>query len=285
MKDPLKHKRDSFRRTWSGVHEIRLLGCKARGRPFTTAGYFDDPNIAAEEIALAEETYEPFGVYWTPNPCDPAVLARSPNKLTKYLEPATSNGDILRRRFLMLDFDPVRPSGVSATDHEVRMATKKAELVRDYLAGVGWGKPFEMMTGNGYRLNYPIDQPNDDASKNLVEDILRILDMQFSNESVKIDQQMANAARIDKVPGTMARKGQNTKDRPHRLSQLTAWPRGNRKPVDIDKLKLLVRNSPSNGERPNSASPDSENELERRLNDAGIKFRKSTSQGMDKILP
>jgi hypothetical protein len=41
---------------------------------------------------------------------------------------------------------------------------------------------------------------------------------------VKIDQSVHNPARLCKVPGTWARKGDNTTDRPHRIAQFLEVP-------------------------------------------------------------
>jgi hypothetical protein len=74
----------------------------------------------------------------TLNEVNPALLARATNRVRKvYKEPTTSDTDILRRRWLPLDFDPVRPSGVSSTDEEKRVALLRAREVRDYLEASG----------------------------------------------------------------------------------------------------------------------------------------------------
>jgi hypothetical protein len=42
---------------------------------------------------------------------------------------------------------------------------------------------------------------------------------------VKIDQKVFNPGRLCKVPGTLARKGDDTEARPHRRAQLLEIPR------------------------------------------------------------
>ena len=102
------------------VVELRAF----RGRE-TVSGYYDDhAALACEARKLDERAY---AVYVTLNEVDPALLARASNRTRKvYREPTTSDGDILRRRWLPLDFDPARPSGVSATDAEKRAAKERA---------------------------------------------------------------------------------------------------------------------------------------------------------------
>jgi hypothetical protein len=58
------------------------------------------------------------GIYITLNPTNPALLARSANRLQNRVQVTTSDSDIFARRWLLLDFDPVRPSGISSMDKE-----------------------------------------------------------------------------------------------------------------------------------------------------------------------
>jgi hypothetical protein len=53
-----------------------------------------------------------------------------------------------------------------------------------------------------------------------VEHSLKVLAEKFNNDKVKIDETVFNPSRIIKVPGTMACKGGNLPDRPHRISKL-----------------------------------------------------------------
>ncbi len=53
---------------------------------------------------------------------------------------------------ILVDVDPKRPTGVSATDEESTAARNVAGAVRLYLLGIGWPEPLVAMTGNGYAL-------------------------------------------------------------------------------------------------------------------------------------
>ena len=55
--------------------------------------------------------------------------------------------------------------------------------------------------------------PNDEKSKALVEGALQELANKFNNGVVAVDTVVFNASRITKVPGTIARKGENTTER------------------------------------------------------------------------
>ena len=91
--------------------------------------------------------------------------------------------------------------------------------IADYLESEGWDEPIQMMSGNGYHLYYLLGKlPNDEKSKALVEGALQELANKFNNGVVAVDTVVFNASRITKVPGTIARKGENTTERPHRMA-------------------------------------------------------------------
>ena len=76
-----------------------------------------------------------------------------------------------------------------------------------------------MMSGNGYHLYYVLNEIlNDEVNKSLVEGALHELANKFNNSIVAVDTVVFNASRITKVPGTIARKGESTAERPHRMA-------------------------------------------------------------------
>lgn len=188
-----------------------------------TSGYFDDFEALAEQAAKLDG--RGFSVYATPNPVNPALLARAANRARPvYREPTTSDVDVARRRWLPVDFDPVRPSGVSATNPERQAALWRAREVRDYLERQGWSEPVVGDSGNGAHLLYRVELPNDRESLELVKSVLEALSFKFSDERVSVDTTTSNAARIWKLYGTTARKGDSIEERPHRRSRLLKVP-------------------------------------------------------------
>src|SRR5271155_92148 len=92
------------------------------------------------------------------------------------------------------------------------------QRVQTELSKAGWPEPVVADSGNGYHLLYRIDLPSDDGG--LVKRVLAALAAQFNTPEVKIDEKVFNPARIVKLYGTKARKGDHTDERPHRWSKI-----------------------------------------------------------------
>jgi replicative DNA helicase len=206
--------------------EVRSINCPERaGGSFvsTVAGWFNDPSTAAQAIDRVE-ALKPPAVYVTLNPVEPALLARSVNRLAHKAKSTTKDEDILRRRWLFVDIDARRPAGVSSTDGELAEALAVAESIRAAMITDGWPEPLQGMSGNGAYLLWRVDLPNDDQSTDLVKHCLMGMAYRFNTDGAEVDCSTFNAARICKVLGTVARKGDEligvdgVDDRPHRRS-------------------------------------------------------------------
>jgi len=202
--------------TPGGVIEIRVPNVGGKKR--TDAGYFDDLDAAV----AAANTYSGTApaVYVTLNPCNPALLARAKNRMEEFAGATTADPDIVRRRWLLIDCDPTRPSGISSTDVEQLSAVAMAYQIQNYLATLGFPAGIIASSGNGGHLLYRIDLPNDAEALALIKRCLDALAARFNTPAVKIDTGVGNAARVTKLYGTLVCKGDNTSERPHRVSRL-----------------------------------------------------------------
>jgi hypothetical protein len=203
------------------IHELRV---PKAGREKTIAGYFDDPMKLAECAAKLDATGKYSGIYITLNPCNPALLSRCCNRVEAYTETTTSDQDIVRRSWLLIDFDPKRPSGISSTDREHQRAITAACGAWDDLRGSGLGDPVVADSGNGAHLLYRLDCPNDPPTTDLIKRVLAGVAARCAPNDIDIDVSVFNASRITKIYGTMARKGDSTPDRPHRRSGILEIP-------------------------------------------------------------
>ena len=78
-------------------------------------------------------------------------------------------------------------------------------------------------SGKGFHLLYKINCENNNENKETLQKVLQVLDMYF-NEICEIDKSVFNAARITKLYGTTARKGNSSEQRPHRESKVLRAP-------------------------------------------------------------
>lgn len=198
------------------VFEIR---CLASRRKRVDAGYFNSIDAAATELSNTTEPYQ--GIYITPNPVKPDLLARAMNRIKPWAETQTFDTEIQRRLWLLIDVDPDRPRGISSTNLEHNRALTKARAIAGMLdVEFGWCQPMLNSSGNGAHLMYPINEPNDDNTRDLIQLLLKSLAKRFNEPGIKIDTTVFNAARIWRLPGTYACKGDSTVERPHRLAQI-----------------------------------------------------------------
>jgi hypothetical protein len=211
----------------SGVVELRILGVQPKyGKPVNVSGFFDHEHLGVMAAEAVCPDRKAKGVYFTLNPLRPDILARRCNRVDVAKEQeAAADKHVARRRWLLIDADPVRDSLISATDNEKAMAQQRALAVREFLAVLGWPAPVVGDSGNGWHLLYRIDLPADDGG--LVKGVLEALKARFDDPAVKIDGTVFNPSRICKLYGTKACKGDNVFDRPHRCSRLVevpGWP-------------------------------------------------------------
>ena len=202
------------------VVEVRV---PKAGRYRTISGYFSDFDELAAAVARLEQNKWP-GIYWTLNPVNPALAARANEKLKLYAEATTSDADILCRRWLPVDLDPRRPTGISSSDGEHQQALDLAALIAKALAGQGWPEPVFADSGNGAHLLYRVDLPNNAETTELFKRCLRALSERFGTDTVAVDETTFNASRIFKAYGTTSRKGDDTAERPHRPSSILEAP-------------------------------------------------------------
>ena len=237
------------------VTEIRSFGHKGNNSAwegFATgtvlSGYFDNA-IDFGKAAMALDEAGATGVYFIPNPVNSALLARAHNRL-KVAKETTKDSDIVCLRWLLVDADPSRPSGISATDEEVARANALIVKIDERFEKEALPAGIYGCSGNGYHAMYLLpDLPNDEPSRSIIKKTLQALSASFSTDQVKIDEKVFNPARIWKLYGTMARKGDSTPDRPHRRSFLCDPPnaRSEMTSVSMEQLRWLADQAPGTG--------------------------------------
>lgn len=207
------------------VVELFIAGYKAGGgRRRNAVGFYNDYAQLAQDAVRIDNQQIPQNIYMSLNKLHEAALARSPNRLDMEGMTAAGNNDFILRRHLFVDVDTNTPSGTSATEGEILIAKGTARNIRDFFNGQGWPAPFIGFSGNGVHLVYRVDLPPDDVHTKIIRDIHAVLDEKFSVAGAKVDPVTWNMARLIRLYGTVARKGEEIGDRKHRLSVL-AKPR------------------------------------------------------------
>jgi len=200
------------------LFEVRVIASSKK----VLSGYFTDSETllkAFENIDLRSTN-----VYITLNEVNEALYSRSQCDKFVANTNTTNDQEIDSFQWLFIDFDPVRPAGISSSDDELALALERKDAVKAYLHEFGFSDPVEAISGNGYHLLYRISLPNNDESIQIVSGCLSALANKFNTDAVKVDTTNCNPSRICKLHGTLAQKGANTKKRPHRMSRLLNVP-------------------------------------------------------------
>jgi len=189
-------------------------GDASRRLPIYT-GLYDDADQLSQALTQFDQQFIASGTHFTINPrkSSPDLTINGP---LEYAHGTTSDADIDSLRTVVIDIDPKRPSKCSSTEEERQCALDCALAIAAELGEFGFPEPLRVMSGNGYHLYYGIDLSVD--QKSTVQSFLQAVSQRFSSDLIDIDRTVGNPSRIMKLPGTWARKGENTEDRPHRMA-------------------------------------------------------------------
>jgi hypothetical protein len=170
-------------------------------------GRFLEPNNAEVIAEVANELARGAGLYVGVNPR--RGNARGSNG-------CGTNANVPSRRWIVFDFDPVRPKNTSATEEQREAARTVALGATAWLSSLGWPTAGALVdSGNGCHVWYRINEANDIASTELVRRCISSVSRQVSTENVIADTSISDPARVIRLPGSMNRKGEI-----HRLCRL-----------------------------------------------------------------
>ena len=206
--------------------ELRCLNVTEGGRTQTKSSFYSPLNMAnlcRDAFAVSRRAT---GCYFTINPLTVDLLSRRNGKLQFAKRDGLEKCEnVIRRSMMYVDIDTITSiSDISASDEEKEKAKPTVQAVSEFLKSEGFPDPIQIDSGNGKQLWFKIDLPNDKASKLLISKFLKALSDKFTCEFAKIDKSVIDASRITKIPGTYARKGENTPERPHRMAKPEVEP-------------------------------------------------------------
>ena len=199
------------------LFEIRVVYDDKR----TMSGYFRDADTLMTAIDRDIRDFNGCNFYMTVNALNDSCYARDQHdKFLLKTKATTSDKDVEGYDWLFIDLDPVRPTGTSSTDEQLKLAKDAGNKVYLFMKQLGFSKPLMAYSGNGVHLMYKIFLDNTAENRQLIEKALKTLDMMFSTDKVQVDVKNSNQSRVAKLYGTLAQKGYDSPEYPHRMSYL-----------------------------------------------------------------
>ena len=206
----------------NALYEIRILQGNGK-RKTTISGYFKGTKNL--EKAFKTVNLSKANVFLSLNDIDNSCYSREQHEKFVQIDNTTSDSDITAFRWLLVDIDPKRKSGISSTSMELQSAYATGESVEEFLTSMGFEFPIRARSGNGMHLLYAINLPNTEENTELIKRCLHALSEMFSDDKVDIDKSVFNPSRVSKLYGTIARKGADTEERPHRMAAILDFPK------------------------------------------------------------
>lgn len=208
-----------------GITEIRVINPNrdSSNSGLRHIGYFSNRDDFVQ--ACMDVNYG--NVYASLNPVPIEFLNRADN----LLRPASEIRNTVRDEHIeyvtniMLDIDPERPTGTASTQAEMEWAISKAHEVEQYLIeqGLCTSEQIQLtMSGNGcyVLLAIPRIEVTDD-NRTTIKSKLRVFEQEirgrFQDTQVKFDP-VQTLSHLVKVIGTVNINGDNTHERPYRVS-------------------------------------------------------------------
>ena len=223
------------------VTEVRILrespylqvDGKARGEFVgnTVFGYYDNQNYEklVADIQPYENDPETYGIYTTIQRCEPSLLARSANRLKQSGKNSTTSDDNITHFVVFpIDIDSGHASGISATNAELEASKQIAGQIADALQSLDI-PVVKAKSGNGWHILIYLATPLAVTEKTTIR-FKRCGDIIGSKYGG--DATVYNPARIWKLYGTTAKKGDSTPDRPHRQAKILD-------PADLSSIKRI----------------------------------------------
>lgn len=271
-----------LKKTWDlfvgedGFTEVRILG------RFQYSGYFKSfENLCAQLEPYTNMDDEQ--IYFVMNEISQDCYARPQcERFVKSPKVTTNDSNILKRNFLLLDFDPVRVSQTNSSEEQFERAHKKAQEVFRFLKEKGFEDMAVAISGNGWHVLVRVDIPCDEETDKIIKDFYTYMGSVFTDEYVDFDTSVYTRARLTKLYSTLAKKGANIPSNPWRQSKIVYIPK-NLIPTPLEKIKkiadLLPKEEPKPTPSRNRNYSGEQFNLETWLNEHGIQYRVKSSGG------
>jgi DNA primase len=183
-----------------------------------TFNAIDFPDVEERKRAFEDKVMklnvEGYNVYFVMNLISPEFRGNLRNTA------AVSDTDIIARRYLLIDIDRDDTTQPASMEELTEVVGVARDIQRHLREEFGY-KPIRVFSGNGCHLYLPLaNLPNTEETREHCHSILLRLARKFNTGSVNVDTSVANASRITKLPGTVARKGLESEGRAYQLARV-----------------------------------------------------------------
>ena len=221
----------SIMKNQNDLFEVRIVTSSKKN----VSGYFRNAETCINALK-GIRTNDNCNVYINLNVIrDECYSRQQRDRFMNNVSPTTTDSDIDLYTWFLVDIDPVRAAGTSSSEEQIVFAKEKGNQVYEFMKQTGFEEPVVGFSGNGVHLLYSVGLAMNEENKELVKDCLAVLSLFFSDDKVSVDTANFNPARVCKLYGTLAQKGANTPERPHRMSYIVQAPE---KPKQNDKALL-----------------------------------------------
>ena len=114
-----------------------------------------------------------------------------------------------------------------ASQRELDESRRVIDSMCNWLTARNWPDPYLALSGNGYHAYFLTDLDALESNREntfLRRVLLQALARKFDSAHSQIDRSVYNAARVTKIIGSLARKGQCSEGRPYRTVELISSP-------------------------------------------------------------
>ena len=273
-----------LKKTWDlfvgndGFTEVRILG------KFQYSGYFKSFDNLCKQLEPYTEMDDE-QIYFVMNNISSDCYARPQcEKFLKSPKATTKDDEIISRKFLLCDFDPIRLPNISSSPEQFELAHKKAQDVYRYLKDdCGFEDMVVAISGSGWHLLIPVNISCNEETDKIVKDFYAYMGNKFTDDKVEYDVKVYNRSRITKLYSVVSKKGANLPSNPWRQSKIVYVPK-ELKPTPVEKIKELADLAPKEEpkqapNRPNRQFGNGNTPFDLRtwLNEHGIVYKEETN--------
>jgi len=199
----------------NNIFEVRIIGLKGYKEYWdgysngVLSGYFDNITDFKEKLEpiLINQKETKCNIYFTLQKVNEQCIGRAYNIL-KSQKNTTSDKDIISYNWIPIDIVPIRPSGVSSYEYQLKKSIEKRNNIMDYL--LCQNENLDIITansGNGTHILIKKDIVNNEQNTFYVKNFIQNIHKMFSDEKSNIDLTVYNPSRIWKLYGSYSIKG------------------------------------------------------------------------------